>query len=261
MSSESLDSLREFAADLAWQAGKLTLRYFQTDLATELKADQSPVTVADREAERLMRRMIETRYPEHSILGEEEGESQPGASFRWILDPIDGTKSFVRGAPLYAVLVGLEREGQPVVGAVNIPALGDFLHAARSQGCLWNGRRARVSPIRALDEALLLCTDSESMERYGRAAEYRRLAAATKMQRTWGDAYGYVLVATGRAEVMLDPQMSVWDCAALLPVLEEAGGSFTDWRGTPTIHGGEAIATNGALLEAVLHTITVNRQP
>ncbi|GAB4209364.1 MAG: inositol monophosphatase family protein [Roseiflexaceae bacterium] len=258
MTSESLDTLREFAAELAWQAGKLTLRYFQTDLATELKADQSPVTVADREAERLMRRMIEARYPQHSILGEEEGESRPGASFRWILDPIDGTKSFVRGAPLYAVLVGLEREGQPVVGAVNIPAMGDFLHAARGQGCLWNGRRARASQIDALDQALLLCTDSESMERYGRGAEYRRLVAATKMQRTWGDAYGYVLVATGRAEVMLDPQMSVWDCAALLPVLEEAGGSFTDWRGTPTIHGGEAIATNGALLDAVLRTVRGN---
>ncbi|HEU4322543.1 MAG TPA: histidinol-phosphatase [Roseiflexaceae bacterium] len=255
MTSESLDSLREFAAELAWQAGKLTLRYFQTDVATELKADQSPVTVADREAERLMRRMIEARYPEHNILGEEEGESRPGASFRWILDPIDGTKSFVRGAPLYAVLVGLEREGEPVVGAVNIPALGDFLHAARGQGCLWNGRRARVSPVDSLGEALLLCTDSESMERYGRGPEYRRLAATTKMQRTWGDAYGYVLVATGRAEVMLDPAMSVWDCAALLPVLEEAGGSFTDWRGTPTIHASEAIATNGTLLEAVLQTV------
>ncbi len=255
MTSDSLEALREFAAELAWQAGKLTLRYFQTDLATELKADQSPVTEADREAERLMRQMIEARYPGHSILGEEEGESRPGASFRWILDPIDGTKSFVRGAPLYAVLVGLEREGQPVVGAVHIPALGDFLHAARGQGCLWNGRRARVSQTDALGEALLLCTDSESMERYGRGPEYRRLAAATKMQRTWGDAYGYVLVATGRAEVMLDPAMSVWDCAALLPVLDEAGGSFTDWRGTPTIHAGEAIATNGALLEAVLQTV------
>ena len=255
MAAETLSALREFAAELAWQAGKLTLRYFQTDLTPELKSDQSPVTVADREAERLMRQLIEARYPQHSILGEEEGETRPGAAFRWILDPIDGTKSFVRGAPLYAVLVGLEREGQTVVGAVNIPALGDFLHAARGEGCLWNGRRARVSGVDRLDQALLLCTDAESMARFGRAEAYRRLVAATKMQRTWGDAYGYVLVATGRAEIMLDPQMSPWDCAALLPVLQEAGGSFTDWRGVATVHGGEAIATNGALLEAVLGAV------
>lgn len=252
MASESLRDLRDFAAELAWQAGKLTLRHFQTDLTPELKADQSPVTVADRASERLMRELIEARYPGHSVLGEEEGETRTGATYRWILDPIDGTKTFVRGVPLFAVLVGLERDGEMIVGAINVPALGDFLVAARGEGCTWNGRRAHVSPVSSLRDALLLCTDVESMEPYGRAAAYRRLVAATKMRRTWGDSYGYVLVATGRAEVMLDPQMSPWDCAALLPVLQEAGGSFTDWRGTPTIYAGEAIGTNGLVLEEVL---------
>src|SRR5437867_13126284 len=142
LASESLRDLREFAADLAWQAGKLTLRYFQTDFTTEFKDDQSPVTIADRQAERLMREMIEARYPRHSILGEEEGETRAGATYRWIIDPIDGTKTFVRGVPLYAVLVGLERDGQVIVGAINIPALGDFLVAAQREGCSWNGRRA-----------------------------------------------------------------------------------------------------------------------
>lgn len=252
MASESLRDLRDFAADLAWQAGKLTLRYYQTNLTPEVKADQSPVTIADRESERLMRELIEARYPHHSILGEEEGETRPGATYRWILDPIDGTRTFVRGVPLYAVLVGLERAGEVIAGAVNIPALGDFLVAARGEGCAWNGRRARVSPVSDLRDALLLCTDAESMEQYGRGAAYRRIVAATKMQRTWGDAYGYVLVATGRAEATLDPQMSPWDCAALLPVLEEAGGSFTDWQGRPTIYGGEAIGTNGLVLGELL---------
>jgi histidinol phosphatase-like enzyme (inositol monophosphatase family) len=199
-----------------------------------------------------MRELIEARYPTHSILGEEEGETRPGATYRWILDPIDGTKTFVRGVPLYAVLVGLERDGEPVVGAVNIPVLGDLLHAAQGQGCTWNGRRARVSPIDTLGDSLLLSTDVEGMARYGRAAAYRRLAAATKMQRTWGDAYGYVLVATGRAEVMLDPIVSVWDCAALAPVLREAGGTCTDWRGVSTINGGELLGTNGLVLNQVL---------
>ena len=252
MASESLRDLRDFAADLAWQAGKLTLHYYQTGLLPDLKADESPVTVADRQAERLMRELIEARYPDHSILGEEEGETRSGATYRWILDPIDGTKTFVRGVPLYAVLVGLERDGQVIVGAINIPALGDFLVAAQGEGCTWNGRRARVSDVNLLNDALLLSTDIESMARFGHGAAYRRLAAATKMQRTWGDAYGYVLVATVRAEIMLDPQMSPWDCAALLPVLEEAGGSFTDWQGKPTIYAGESIATNGALLQDVL---------
>lgn len=254
MASESLRDLRDFAAELAWQAGKLTLRYFQTGLTPEIKADQSPVTVADRAAERLMREMIEARYPGHSILGEEEGETRPGADYRWILDPIDGTKSFVRGAPLYGVLVGLERAGEPVVGAIYIPPLDELLLAARGQGCLWNGRRAHVSRTK-LSDALLLCSDAASMAPRGRAAAYARLVAATKMQRTWGDAYGYALVATGRAELMLDPIMSVWDCAALLPIVSEAGGSFTDWQGTPTIHAGEAVATNGLILADVLALI------
>ena len=252
MTTESLEALRDFAAELAWNAGRVTLRYFQPAITTEFKADESPVTIADKQAERLMRELITARYPQHSILGEEEGETRPGAAFRWILDPIDGTKTFVRGVPMYAVLVGLEREGQPVVGAVAIPPLGELLVAANGLGCSWNGRAAHVSPVGALGDALLLATDSESMEPGGRGAAYRRLVAASKMQRTWGDAYGYALVATGRAEVMLDAQMNIWDCAALFPVLTEAGGTFTDWRGTPTINAGEAIATNGLVLDEVL---------
>ncbi|PMP85678.1 MAG: histidinol phosphate phosphatase [Roseiflexus castenholzii] len=249
MASETLEALREFAADLAWHAGRLTLRYFQTGITPDIKEDRTPVTIADREAEQVMRRMIEARYPHHSILGEEEGETRPGASHRWILDPIDGTKSFVQGVPLYGVLVGLERDGEAVVGAVSFPALGDFLTAARGQGCQWNGRQARVSQVREVRQATLLSSDAESMAPRG------RLAASVRLVRTWGDAYGYSLVATGRAEIMLDPVMSVWDCAALFPIVTEAGGTFTDWNGAPTIHAGEAIGTNGLLLEQVLNII------
>ncbi len=252
MASESLRDLRDFAADMAWQAGKLTLRYFQTALTPELKADESPVTIADRASERFMRELIEAQYPDHSILGEEEGETRPGASYKWILDPIDGTRSFVRGVPLYAVLVGLERDGEVIVGVANFPALGDFLVAATGEGCQWNGRRASVSKTATLRDSLLLCTDVEDMAHHGRHDLYRRMVAATKLQRGWSDAYGYALVATGRAEVMLDPVMNPWDCAALLPVVTEAGGTFTDWSGKPTIYGGEAIATNGLVLDELL---------
>jgi histidinol-phosphatase len=142
-----------------------------------------------------------------------------------------------------------------VVGAVNVPGLGDFLSAAKGQGCQWNGRAARVSDAARLADATLLCTDPEQMGPAGRAAEFRRLVDASKMFRGWSDAYGYVLVATGRAEVMLDPEMNAWDCAALLPVVQEAGGTFTDWDGVPTIHGGNAIATNGRVFEEVLRLV------
>jgi histidinol phosphatase-like enzyme (inositol monophosphatase family) len=256
VANKTLHELRDFAADLAWQAGKLTLHYFQTGITPEFKADASPVTIADRASERLMRELIESRYPTHSILGEEEGETRPGATYRWILDPIDGTKTFVHGVPLYAVLVGLQRDGEPIVGAINVPALGDLLVAAQGQGCAWNGRRARVSTVDSLSDSLLLCTDVESMARHGRAGAYRRLAAASKMQRSWGDAYGYVLVATGRAEVMLDPIVSIWDCAAILPVLQEAGGTATNWSGRTMIDGGELIGTNGLVLSEVLALIS-----
>ncbi|HJZ50094.1 MAG TPA: inositol monophosphatase family protein, partial [Roseiflexaceae bacterium] len=146
-----------------------------------------------------------------------------------------------------------------VVGAINIPGMGELLHAARGEGCSWNGRRAHVSGVAALSDSLLLATDAESMAKHGRAAAYRRMVAATKLQRSWGDAYGYVLVATGRAEVMLDPVVSVWDVAAPLPVISEAGGTFTDWSGEQTIHSGEAIATNG-LVYAQLMALVGERE-
>ncbi|MCE2850447.1 MAG: histidinol-phosphatase [Roseiflexaceae bacterium] len=255
MAHEDLRTLRDFATELAWNAGRVTLRHFQTNVVAELKADNSPVTIADRESERLMRELIEARYPHHSILGEEEGETRPGASFRWILDPIDGTKSFVAGVPMYAVLVGLERDGVPVVGAVAIPPLGEMLTAAHGEGCLWNGRVARVSSTPTLADAVISTTDVRHMREYGRDAAFERLSSRTRMLRGWGDAYGHVLVATGRIDVMLDAVMSPWDCAALVPVIQEAGGTFTDWDGVTTIYGGGAISTNGTLFPQVMQTI------
>ena len=255
MSNEDLHSLREFATELAWQAGRVTMRYFQTGVTADLKSDDSPVTIADRQSERLMREMIEERYPHHSILGEEEGESRPGASFRWILDPSDGTKSFVAGVPMYAVLVGLEREGVPVVGAVAIPPSGEMLTAATGQGCLWNGRVARASTTRDLSQAVISTTDFQDMYRTGKGAAFDRICQHSRMVRGWGDAYGHVLVATGRIDVMLDALMSPWDCAALVPVLQEAGATFTDWQGNSTIYGGNAFSTNGHLFDQVMKHI------
>jgi histidinol phosphatase-like enzyme (inositol monophosphatase family) len=248
--------LMEFAIEAAWLAGKITLEYFQTPFELELKADASPVTIADRRAEHSLREAISRRYPDHAIVGEEEGETgPPNARHRWVLDPIDGTASFVRGVPLYGVLVAVERDGESIVGVVNLPALGETVYAARGEGAYWNGRRARVSNVDRLEDALVLATGEELMTRFGRGPAYARLRDGSKMQRTWGDCYGHVLVATGRADVMLDPIMNLWDNAALLPILWEAGGTFTDWSGNATHTAPEALSTNGALYERVLAEI------
>jgi histidinol-phosphatase len=246
-----LRALLAVAQDAAYVGGRRTLAYFGTGTATtEWKADQTPVTLADREAERLIRGVIGRTFPDHAILGEEGGETAGPAPVRWIVDPLDGTRTFVHGVPLYGTLIGVEVEGEPAVGAVYLPALDEMVAAARGLGCTWNGRPCRVSTIATLADALALVTDERSAR--ARSPAWERIVARTGLQRTWADCYGYVLVATGRAEVSLDPMMNVWDCAALLPIVEEAGGRFTDWSGRRTIHGGEAVATNGVLHDEVL---------
>jgi len=245
----------DFALDAAWQAGQLTLAHFQTGVAVEQKTDDSPVTVADRGAEQLLRRLIQKRFPQHAIFGEEFGQTDRDSPYRWIVDPIDGTRSFIRGVPLYGVLVALEIAGEMVVGVAHFPALKETVAAAQGEGCRWNGRPAHVSEVSRLDQALVVYTDCGSFAPYGRAEAWARLQAATHTQRGWGDCYGHCLVATGRAEIMLDPIMSPWDCAALLPILQEAGGTFTDWDGTPTIYGGNALSTNGALFDQVMEMV------
>ena len=241
----------DFAMDAAWQAGRQTLGQYQTGVAVQRKVDRSLVTAADRNAEQLLRDLITTRFPEHIIVGEEFGADERQSSHRWVIDPIDGTNTFVRGVPFYGVLVALEIEGTPVVGVSYFPALDEMIAAARGLGCSWNGRRARVSTVTSLADACIAYTDSRGLrERLDN--HWDALQQATALQRGWGDCYGHCLVATGRADVMLDPRMNPWDCAALIPILEEAGGCFTDWTGRVTVHGGDAVSSNGALHEDVV---------
>ena len=252
----SLASYLEFMTETAYQAGKLTLAYFQTGVHIDYKTDRTPVTLADRKAEEQIRSRIEARFPQHSIVGEEYGlRESEGSRFRWFIDPIDGTKSFMRGVPLYAVLIGLEIEGQVEAGVAYFPALDEMIAAATGLGCWWNGRRARVSQEESLERAVVTYTNVAGFEKYGRQPAWERIQKATYFQAGWGDAYGYLLVATGRAELMLDPAMNVWDCAPFPPILKEAGGFFGDWQGRDTIYGNEAIATTQALLPQVLQTI------
>jgi histidinol phosphatase-like enzyme (inositol monophosphatase family) len=250
-----LRDLLDFAVGLARGAGDITLQYFRKQPETSTKADGSYVTIADRQAEEYLRKQIAERFPDDGVLGEEEGESSGQSGRRWIVDPIDGTFAFVHGVPFYGVLIAIEIDDELRVGVVNIPALGEIVSAAKGIGCFLNGEPTRVSTTRELKDALLLSTSFVACARhgFGRAAEL--LQARARTSRTWGDCYGYVLVATGRAEVMLDPAMNLWDCAPLLPIMEEAGGTFTDWTGVSTASGGNAIATNGLLFDEVMSLI------
>jgi histidinol-phosphatase len=244
--SDNLKHRLEVAVAAAWEAGKLTLRYFQTALAVELKGDHTPVTIADKESEELLFRVLTREFPGDAFLGEERGERPGTSGFRWIVDPIDGTKSFIQGVPLYGVMVGLEDpKGEAVLGVVCLPALGDLVAGARGEGAWWNGRRARVSAVASLKAACVTYTSLKTFEDSRRTAGLDAVRAACRITRGWGDCFGHILVATGRADIMLDPILNDWDCAALLPILEEAGGTFTDWLGKRTVLGKSGISTNG----------------
>ncbi len=248
-----MQELVDFTEHLARRSGELILRHFGEPLAVERKADGTPVTVADREAERLLRAEIEARYPDHAVLGEEGGQSgAEGAAFQWVLDPIDGTKAFVRGVPLFGTLIALLEEGRPVLGAIHLPALGQLLIGARDRPTTLNGRPVRVSDVGALGRATLLLTSPASIFELGHGAAYHRLRERVELVRGWGDCYGHFLVASGRAEVMLDPVMNLWDVAALKPCIEGAGGRLTDLEGKGSGLGESALSTNGHLHEEVL---------
>jgi histidinol phosphatase-like enzyme (inositol monophosphatase family) len=250
----------DFAIVAARRAGAIAMGYFQTEVVVETKGDSSPVTIADRRAEQELRQMIRARYPADGVIGEEFGELAGTSGRRWILDPIDGTQAFVHGVPLFGVLIGLEQDGEAVLGVVFLPALNELLYGARALGAWWlpagsktgdRPRPARVSLVGTLSGGLFLVTSFEYFAMTRRTAVYDRLIRAGRM-RGWSDCYAHVLVATGRAEAAIEPIMSIWDSAPFLPILKEAGGTFTDWCGHATITASDAISTNGKVLEEVL---------
>ena len=238
-----LDAVHEAAR----VAGDVAMRHYRTSLAVESKADGSPVTIADREAESAVREWIGRRFPDDGIEGEELGVLRMDARRRWIVDPIDGTKTYVRGVPLWGTLVAIVEGKDVLAGAAFFPAVDEMVVAAKGEGMWWNDVRCCVSRVDRIERATVLTTDERFIGDDLKRSAWRRLTERALISRTWGDCYGYMLVATGRAEVMADGRMSAWDAAALVPIIEEAGGAFTDWTGARTAFGGNAIATNGAL--------------
>lgn len=247
MSKELLEAVEKVARI----AGDVALRHYRTALAVTTKADGSPVTIADREAEQAARTWLAERFPTDAILGEEFGETPGTSERRWLLDPIDGTITFVRGVPLWGTLVAVAEGECVLAGAAYFPAVGEMLAAAPRQGCWWNGQRARVSDTSTLAGATVLITDERGFSAPELRDGWRTLTGEAAVARTWGDCYGYLLVATGRAEAMVDPRLGPWDSACFQPIIEEAGGVFTDIAGLRTAFGGNAIATNASLARAV----------
>ncbi len=248
--------------NVAFAAGELTLTHYRhAGLVVEAKADDSPVTIADKSAEQLVRKLIGESFPDDTVQGEEFADSVGASRYRWIVDPIDGTKSFVCGVPLYSTLLALLVDDIPYAGVIVIPALGETICAAIGLGCwyrqsptaVWT--RAHVSAKSEINAAVLLTSQRDLFARRGAEAGFTALETQAWVTRTWGDGYGYLLVATGRAEIMVDPVCNPWDIAAMGPIMTEAGGKFTDWKGLVSITSGEGVATNGKLHDVVLRSL------
>lgn len=238
----NLAPYRALLHELAEKSGDFIRPFFaRPDLVVETKSDQTPVTAADRGAEELMRRMIHAQFPGHGILGEEFGPDNTGAEFVWVLDPIDGTRAFAAATPLFGTLIALLHQGQPVLGAIHQPVLRQLLVGDGATTVL-NGRRVRVRATPRLGDATLLCSDFHSPARHQNGAAFDALARRVKLVRTWGDCYGYLLVATGWADIMCDPVMNPWDIAALIPVVRGAGGTISDWQGRDPVNARSIVA-------------------
>jgi histidinol-phosphatase len=245
----------EAAVEATQEAGRLALGFYDTNVAVEWKHDESPVTVADRNAETLLRQTLLGKFPNDAFLGEEYGD-QPGSSgFRWVVDPVDGTRSFVRGIPIWATLVGLEYKGEQIAGIADLPAMGDTYRALRGDGAYRGERRIHVSSIAKLSDAMMFYSSISWFEKAGRRDTFLQLAVKTQRQRGFGDFYGFVLVAQGSGEVMIEHGVHVWDVVGLKALIEEAGGRFTDWEGNPTVERPDVLATNGVLHDEILRLL------
>jgi len=242
---------KNFCKVLAQASAEIIKNYFRTGISVESKLDDSPVTIADRKAEEIMRELIMKQFPDHGIIGEEYGNINEGAEYTWILDPIDGTKSFICGAYSFGTLIGLLKNGEPILGVYSHPILKDILIGDNSETEI-NGIKTLIRKCDSLSKAVLLTTDHLNIEKYQDIDKFNRLTRKVKLYRNWGDCYGYYLLATGNADIMIDPIMSPWDLLPLIPIVKGAGGVITDYKGDNPIKGKSAIATSSQIHEEVI---------
>lgn len=258
--SFDLNQVHKVAIDIARQAGRHTLKYFRQSFEVELKDDESPVTTADRETEKIMREEIQKRFPDHGILGEEFGKTNSESNVQWILDPIDGTRSFIHGIPFYTSLIGVNVNHEPQIGVVYAPALDELYEAAVEKGARLNGQVCSVRECDDLSKATFLSTDVTTPADFDYEQPFRELLARTPFHRTWGDAYGHMMVAAGRADLMFDPVLNIWDAAPIITILKEAGGIFSDTAGRQTIQTGNGFSCSKTLYPSVLEIFRKHAQ-
>ncbi len=248
---DDLNYYKSFAFELAKKSGNVIKEYFRKKISVEEKPDNSPVTIADKQAEEIMRSEIMKAFPSHGILGEEFGKHNPDAEYQWILDPIDGTKSFICGALSFGTLIALLKNGQPLLGVIYQPVLDEFLIGDNFETTL-NGKKTAVRKCTLLSDAVLLTTDHLNIEKYQDINKFNRLIKKVKLYRNWGDCYGYYLLATGYADIMIDPVMSVWDIMALIPIVKGAGGIITDYHGKNPTEGNSIIASSKSIHNEII---------
>ncbi|MBI3824342.1 MAG: histidinol phosphate phosphatase [Planctomycetes bacterium] len=245
----------EAARIAAEQAGQFSLQYFDQGIAVEWKSDHSPVTMADRGAEDLLRKTLLGRFPADGFLGEEFGDTPGTSGFRWIIDPIDGTRSFVRGIPIWACMIGLEYQRELIAGVIYLPALKQVFHALRGDGAYRDERRLRVSDVATLQKAHVYYSSIAWFTKAGRDREFINLVNRTERQRGFGDFYGFMMVAQGSGEIMVEHGVHSWDLGAIVPIIEEAGGKLTAWDGKLDIEKPDVLASNGILHDQALRII------
>ncbi len=258
LKQKHLEKLLDFAAKTVKKSEAITLKYYEKKLKFRVKANNSPVTIADTKCEDFILGRIKAKYPGHAVLGEERGEVKSGSDFKWIVDPVDGTKNFMRKYPYWGTLLALEHEGEIVLGIISLPALKEFMHAAKGMGCYLNNRKAKVSKINKLKDSYLIHGGIDYILAEPYKNNFAELAASCYYSRGFGDCHGHAFIIKGQAEVMFDPHVAPYDVAAVKICAEEAGGMFTDLNGNKTIYSGTALTTNGKVHEEVLGIINKN---
>ena len=263
---ENLELLK-IALKTAELAEENILKFYQNDVGVEWKADKTPVTIADKGTEELARKFWAKETPGFGVIGEEFGIESPDAEYQWVIDPIDGTKSFIHGVPLFGTLIGLWHKNVPVASVIRLPAMKSAVWAVNGGGAFLDGREVRASKVSQLSDALVLSGTVNTMEDKGFGEGFTKLRRSARLHRGWGDCYGYYLVAAGRAEIMVDPVVSMWDLAPFPLLMKEAGGKFStidgktelfDANGKPTApiyEGFTSIATNGLLHDVALEML------
>jgi myo-inositol-1(or 4)-monophosphatase len=249
--ADDFEEYLDFIKLLTQNSTKIIKKYFRGSYQIEIKSDRSPVTIADKKVEEMMRELIIKEYPEHGILGEEFGHHNPDAEFKWVLDPIDGTKSFVCGVPIFGTLIALMKNGRPLLGVINLPILNEMLIGNNEKTEL-NGQQVKVRECENLYSAVLLTTDHLHHAQYGNTQNFEKLIKKVQLYRSWGDCFGYYLLATGYADIMVDPIMSSWDTMALIPIIKGAGGRISDYSGKDPLKGDSIVASNEKLHSQVI---------